>query len=301
MDISSVVDYIPVLDRLTCDYVMPEAKKVLEETYCMKNHQPTQTHFESSLLSSSIPNLLAYNNIEKYMGSPQHQVRYRGCTPSFEKQLKLTRSRSVPRMSKEEIKEFMNDFLKRDNALNQQKQAEPKPLEIYSYISPKSEGIAIRKRKQIKIDEKQKEAEKAEAELQETEKRQKKIVEQRQATIRAKKMFLNRSVSKPKPVQQGEVESAKIEISMVVKQIRQTELDVQKIDNRDDYRHTIDARTLRLAKRAEKSRKKRNEEAALRREPPKKEKPQHLRHAIPSYLRDYSEFRQKTNFSVHSN
>lgn len=92
--ISEGVSYIPVLDRLTCDYLVPEAHNVLRKTKSLScfptENKPVQDlQFESTMLSAILPNTVSYMDLTTFMKSPQHRIRRRGQTPSFEKALQL--------------------------------------------------------------------------------------------------------------------------------------------------------------------------------------------------------------------
>ncbi|KAK8889183.1 hypothetical protein M9Y10_033928 [Tritrichomonas musculus] len=153
--LSNMVSNISVLDRLTCDYLIPEARKCLRRSKSFSDlgsdDHIQELRFSSSILSEIFPNTISFSELMQYMMSPQHKVRIRGQIPSFEKivaQLnyskKLHKNKSID----------LTDFFKRDEELLEKKKrlANPKPPRVPKFTNESSKKIIknAEKKKELK-------------------------------------------------------------------------------------------------------------------------------------------------------
>lgn len=149
-DISDVVSYVPVLDRLTCEYLVPEAEKIMIKSKSMDllhlvGNTVEKLEFDSSALSEMLPNTMSYADLSRFMSSPQYHVRIRGQTPSFEKILNEFK-KSLKNSSCVHAPIDLTDFFKRDAELIQLREeiANPSPPEIRLNASPRSQKLALK-------------------------------------------------------------------------------------------------------------------------------------------------------------
>lgn len=127
LKMTECVDHIYVLDRLTCDYLMPEAEHVIKKSHStvnlggdVANWQPL--NFRSSMLSDFLPNTLSYSDISKFMSSPVYQIRRRGSESTFDKQAELFRKRHQPQIKSNKSVIDLTAFFQRDQELLDKKQ-----------------------------------------------------------------------------------------------------------------------------------------------------------------------------------
>ncbi|OHT11212.1 hypothetical protein TRFO_01152 [Tritrichomonas foetus] len=160
--ISDIVSNIPVLDRLTCDQLVPEARTILQKSHTCHLFQLNpeskveELNFPSSVLKEILPNTASYADLTKYMKSPQHRIRIRGQIPSFEKSLLNLTLRKHKKSKATSSTIDLTDFFRRDQELLDRREsfAVQKPEKAISYMSPNSKRIIrklnIKKMKQMR-------------------------------------------------------------------------------------------------------------------------------------------------------
>lgn len=152
-EISDIVSYVNVLDRLTCDYLMPEAKREMRRSKSQGLIRPREEesdsdnfNFDSSLLKDIFPNSQSYENLNNFMQSPHFKCRIRGQTATFEKlasQISPQR-KTKPLRSSSEID--LKEFFSRDQELRNSKESlgNPPPPDFHKNCVDHSLAIVKR-------------------------------------------------------------------------------------------------------------------------------------------------------------